>query len=176
MAAVESASREVLRKCLDIAFRDMVELWIWRFQVNGRTQRSQRFPSNLNYSTHLPSYSSYLSPLLHHQAQARGIWFYNFCSCPTGCDQSALYIFASPSKSHSLPSQVRSSKQPAHSTLLTQNWTSWVGFTPRIAQEWFCCATGPKAFYDSCEGFFLSLTVLISLLVGQLLSKQGESC
>lgn len=27
-------------------------------------------------------------------------------------------------------------------------------FTPRIAQEWFCCATGPKAFYDSCEILF----------------------
>lgn len=27
-------------------------------------------------------------------------------------------------------------------------------FTPRIAQEWFCRATGPKAFYDSCEILF----------------------
>lgn len=145
---------------------------MWCYQVNGWTQRSRRSFPNLNYSLHLPSYSLYLSPSLNHQAQARGMWFYNFCNCPTGCDRSALYIFARPSKSLSLPSQAAQSNE-AHSTLLTQNWTSWVGFTPRTAQEWFCCATGPEAFHHSCEDF-LSQVLLISLLVGQLLSKQGE--
>lgn len=76
------------------------------------------------------------------------------------------------------PSPHRSGAQSnqAHSTLLTQNWTGWVGFTPRTARNGFAVPLGQKLFMTPVKGFFLSLTVLISLLVGQPLSKQGESC
>lgn len=39
-------------------------------------------------------------------------------------------------------------------SLFTKNWTGWVWFTPRIAQEPFYCATGLKAFHAFCEGFW----------------------